>query len=44
MAASDFMVPELRRERLGSKLDIPQLIHFLDGGEEITKKRKEMCM
>lgn len=45
MAASeDFMVPELRREREVSKLDLPTLSNFLDGGEELTKMRKNIGM
>ena len=38
-----FMVPELRREREASKLDISELTTFVDGGEMITGQRKSMC-
>lgn len=40
--ASGFMAPELRREREASKLDLPELITFVDGGEMITQARKRM--
>jgi hypothetical protein len=35
-----YMVPELRREREASALNIPELTEFIDGGEMITEKRK----
>ena len=38
-----FMVPELRREREASKLDIPELTTFVDGGEMISDARRRMC-
>lgn len=37
------MAPELRREREASKLDIPEMTAFIDGGEMISEKRKRMC-
>lgn len=43
-ASANFMVPELRREREASKLDLPELTIFIDGGEVITKTRKKICM
>ena len=39
----EFVVPELRREREASKLDLPELTTYVDGGEWITEKRKAMC-
>ena len=36
------MAPELRREREASKLDLPELTTFIDGGEMITEVRKRM--
>ena len=38
-----YMVPELRREREASSLNLPELTEFIDGGEIITEKRKEVC-
>ena len=38
-----FVVPELRREREASKLDLPELTTYVDGGEWITEKRRAMC-
>ena len=40
---SGFMVPELRREREASSLDLPELTVFIDGGEYFSEKRKRMC-
>lgn len=37
-----YMVPELRREREASSLNIPELTEFIDGGEMITEKRKRL--
>lgn len=37
------MVPELRREREASKLDIPELTSYIDGGEMVTERRRKMC-
>ena len=42
-AARKFMVPELRREREKSSLDLKELSVFLDGGEFISETRKRMC-
>ncbi len=42
-ALDGFMVPELRREREASKLDIKELTTFIDGGEMVAEKRKKMC-
>lgn len=39
---SGFMAPELRREREASKLDLPELTTFVDGGEMFTAVRKRM--
>ena len=39
----DFMVPELREERKGSKLDILELTHLIDGGAGLTEKRRKIC-
>lgn len=39
----NFMVPELRREREASKLDLPELTTFIDGGEWVSDKRRAMC-
>ena len=41
--ASGFVVPELRREREASKLEISELTSFLGGGDFITEKRRRMC-
>ena len=41
--ASGFVVPELRREREATKLEISELTAFLDGGDFITEKRRRMC-
>ena len=38
----EFMVPELKKERGSSELDIPELTSWLDGGVEMTEKRKRM--
>ena len=38
-----FMVPELRRERERSALNLPELTHFIDGGEFVSKKRRKLC-
>ena len=43
-ASANFMVPELRREREESKLDLLELTFYLDGGEELTKTRKYVGM
>lgn len=40
---SGYMVPELRREREASALNLTELTEFIDGGEMITEKRKKMC-
>lgn len=40
---SGYMAPELRREREASKLDLPELTTFVDGGEMITENRRRMC-
>ena len=37
------MVPELRREREASALNLAELTEFIDGGEVITEKRKKIC-
>ena len=37
------MVPELRRERERSTLNLPELTQFIDGGEFTTEKRRKMC-
>ena len=42
-AEGGFMVPELRRERERSTLNLPELTQFIDGGEFISEKRREMC-
>ena len=39
----DFMIPELTKERKGSKLDLLELTHLIDGGAEVTKKRRKIC-
>lgn len=41
-ASANFMVAELRKEREGSKLNIQELTHFVDGGEALTEKRRKM--
>ena len=38
-----YMVPELRREREASALNLQELTEFIDGGEMITEKRKKVC-
>ena len=38
-----FMVPELRRERERSTLNLPELTQFVDGGEFISEKRRRIC-
>ena len=38
-----FMVPELRRERERSALNLPELTHFIDGGEFISEMRRKVC-
>ena len=38
-----YMVPELRREREASALNLTELTEFIDGGEMITEKRKRVC-
>ena len=38
-----YMVPELRREREASALNLTELTEFIDGGEMITEKRKKVC-
>ena len=38
-----YMVPELRREREASVLNLQELTEFIDGGEMITEKRKRAC-
>lgn len=46
MAAAEeggFVVPELRREREASKLDLPELTTYVDGGEWVSEKRRAMC-
>ena len=40
---SDFVVPELRREREASQLDLPELTAYLDGGEMIGDMRRKIC-
>ena len=40
---SGYMVPELRREREASALNLAELTEFIDGGEMITEKRKRIC-
>ena len=40
---SGFVAPELRREREASKLDIPELTAYIDGGEMFSEKRRRMC-
>ena len=40
---SGYMVPELRREREASALNLTELTEFIDGGEMITEKRKRVC-
>ena len=37
-----FMVPELRREREASRLDLPELTRFMDGGDMFTEKKSRM--
>ena len=37
-----YMVPELRREREASALNLAELTEFIDGGEMITEKRKRV--
>lgn len=39
---SDFVVPELRRERDASKLDLPELTLYLDGGEMMGQVRRKI--
>ena len=39
----DFMVPELREERKGSKLDILEVTHLINGGAKLTEKRRKIC-
>lgn len=36
------MVPELRIERERSKLNVEELTHYIDGGEPLTERRREM--
>ena len=40
---SGYMVPELRRERERSTLNLEEMITFLDGGEHIREKKDRMC-
>ena len=37
-----YMVPELRREREASALNLAELTEFIDGGEMITEKIKRV--
>ena len=37
------MVPELRREREESALNLQELTEFIDGGELVTEKKKKIC-
>ena len=37
-----YMVPELRREREASALNLAELTEFIDGGEIITEKVKRV--
>ena len=39
---AEFMVKELRSERERSKLNIEQLTNLIDGGEHVTKRRREI--
>ena len=41
--SSSFMVPEFRREREASTLNLQELTEFVDGGEMMTEKRKRVC-
>ncbi len=38
-----FMVEELRREREASSLNISELTTFVDGGEMLSDRRKQLC-
>ena len=37
------MAEELRREREASSLDLEELTNFLDGDENMTERRREIC-
>ena len=38
-----FMVEELRREREASSLNISELTTFVDAGEMLSERRKQLC-
>ena len=41
-ASANFMVADLRKERDGSRVSIPELTNLIDGGEGMTEKRRKI--